>query len=137
MNDQQLIDELAQRTKTVALVGASPKTHRASYGVMQFLQRRGIRVYPVNPRFAGNEILGERVYAQLSELPVKVDFVDVFLNTQAAADIVDQVVELDLDVVWLQLGVLPFEAVTRAQAAGVKVVMDRCPAIEWREHTRV
>lgn len=132
MNEQSVIDGLAASAKSVALVGASPKTHRASYSVMRFLQQRGLRVYPVNPRFAGNEILGERVYAQLSDLPERVDFVDLFLNTQAAADIVDQAVALKLPAVWLQLGVLPLEAAERAEAAGVQVVMDRCPAIEWR-----
>ena len=132
MNEQALIDSLQRNAKVVALVGASPKTHRDSYRIMQYLQTSGKRVIPVNPRAAGTEILGETVLAELKDLPCAVDFVDVFLNSEAAAGIVDQVVGLGIPAVWLQLGVTPIEAAQRAEAAGVKVIMDRCPAIEWR-----
>lgn len=132
MNEAALIESLKNDAQVVALVGASPKTHRDSYRVMEYLQRCGKRVIPVNQRAAGKEILGERVLADLSELPCKVDFVDVFINSDAAAAVVDQVVELGVPAVWLQLGVMPIAAVERAEAAGVKVVMNRCPLIEWR-----
>jgi len=132
MNEAALIESLKNDAQIVALVGASPKTHRDSYRMMEYLQRLGKRVIPVNPRAAGKEILGEQVLADLSELPCKVDFVDVFLNSDAAAEVVDQVVELGLPAVWLQLGVMPIAAVERAEAAGVRVVMNRCPLIEWR-----
>jgi predicted CoA-binding protein len=99
---------------------------------MQFLQQQGKRVIPVNPRAAGTEILGEAVVADLSELPCVVDMVDVFLNSEAAALVVDQVVALEIPAVWLQIGVMPITAAARAEAAGVNVVMNRCPAIEWR-----
>lgn len=132
MNEAALIESLKNHAQIVALVGASPKTHRDSYRMMEYLQRLGKRVIPVNPRAAGKEILGEQVLADLSKLPCKVDFVDVFLNSDAAAEVVDQVVELGLPAVWLQLGVMPIAAVERAEAAGVRVVMNRCPLIEWR-----
>jgi predicted CoA-binding protein len=99
---------------------------------MQLLQQWGKRVIPVNPRAAGTEILGETVVADLADLPVAVDMVDVFLNSEAAAAVVDQVVQLEIPAVWLQIGVMPISAAERAEAAGVQVVMNRCPAIEWR-----
>ncbi|HSG03627.1 MAG TPA: CoA-binding protein [Marinobacterium sp.] len=132
MNETTLIQSLKHKARVVALVGASPKTDRDSYRIMAYLQRSGKRVIPVNARAAGKEILGELVVPDLSALPCPVDFVDVFLNTKAASSVVDQVVELGLPVVWLQLGVTPIEAAQRAEAAGVGVVMNRCPAIEWR-----
>jgi len=132
MNEQYLIDSLKANVQTIALVGASPKSHRDSYRVMQFLQQQGKRVIPVNPRAVGTEILGEAVVADLSELPVAVDMVDVFLNSEAAALVVDQVVALEIPAVWLQIGVMPITAAERAEAAGINVVMNRCPAIEWR-----
>lgn len=132
MNEQYLIDSLKTNVETIALVGASPKTHRDSYRVMQLLQQWGKRVIPVNPRAAGTEILGETVIADLADLPVAVDMVDVFLNSEAAAAVVDQVVQLEIPAVWLQIGVMPISAAERAEAAGVQVVMNRCPAIEWR-----
>lgn len=132
MNEQYLIDSLKANVEVIALVGASPKPHRDSYRVMQILQQWGKRVIPVNPGAAGQEILGELVVAGLAELPVPVDMVDVFLNSEAAAQVVDQVVELGIPAVWLQIGVTPTAAAERAEAAGVNVVMNRCPAIEWR-----
>ena len=132
MNEQYLIDALKVNAEVIALVGASPKKHRDSYRIMHFLQQCGKRVIPVNPRVAGSEILGETVVASLSELPCSVDLVDVFLNSEAAAEVVDEVIALNIPAVWLQIGVTPTQAVTRAEAAGVNVVMNRCPAIEWR-----
>jgi len=100
--------------------------------VMQILQGIGKRVIPVNPRAVGTEILGEEVVADLSDLPCTVDMVDVFLNSEAAAEVVDQAITLEIPAVWLQIGVLPIAAAERAEAAGLSVVMNRCPAIEWR-----
>lgn len=132
MNEQYLIDSLKSNVQVIALVGASPKPHRDSYRVMQFLQQLGKRVIPVNPSAAGSEILGETVIGDLSKLECPVDMVDVFLNSEAAAAIVDQVIQLEIPAVWLQIGVMPITAAERAEAAGVNVVMNRCPAIEWR-----
>ena len=132
MNEQYLIDSLKANVEVIALVGASPKSHRDSFRVMQILQGMGKRVIPVNPRAVGTEILGEEVVADLRDLPCAVDMVDVFLNSEAAAEVVDQAITLEIPAVWLQIGVLPIAAAERAEAAGLSVVMNRCPAIEWR-----
>lgn len=128
--------QIAAATSTIALVGASDKPERASYGVMRFLLARGFTVYPVNPVLAGQELQGRRVYASLEEVPAPVDMVDIFRNTEAAAEIIDQAIglkdALSIKTVWCQLGVLPYEAAARAEQAGMTVIVDKCPAIEWR-----
>jgi predicted CoA-binding protein len=116
--------------RTIAVVGASPRPHRPSHGVMRYLQRQGYRAIPVNPFAAGGTILGERCYAALDEIGDPVDMVDVFRRSEAAGAVVDQAIALRAGVVWMQLGVIDREAASRAEAAGLKVVMDRCPAIE-------
>lgn len=122
-------------THTIAMVGASPKWNRPSYFAMKYLQEKGYRVIPVNPGAAGGEILGETVYAALSEIPGHFEMVDIFRNSEAAGAITDEAIALAKDkgiqVVWMQLGVINEEAAERAQAAGLKVVMDRCPKIEF------
>ena len=130
INDQQVINDLLITATTIALVGASHKPHRDSYRVMHALQQRGYRVVPINPRLAGQRLLGELVYSSLDDLPMPVDFVDLFVNSHAASSIVDQAIRLSLPAVWMQLGVVPVEAAERALEAGMKVVMDRCPLIE-------
>ena len=118
-------------TRTVAMVGASPKWNRPSHFVMKYLQGKGYRVIPVNPANAGETILGEPVYASLAEVPVPIDLVDVFRNSEAAGPITDQAIQVKARVVWMQLTVRNDAAAERARAAGLEVVMNRCLKIEY------
>jgi predicted CoA-binding protein len=117
--------------RVIAMVGASPNWNRPSYFAMKYLQAKGYRVIPVNPAAAGQQILGERCYGALDELPVKVDMVDIFRNSTAAGPIADDAIKHGAKVVWMQLGVRNDAAAQRAEAAGLKVVMNRCPKIEY------
>jgi predicted CoA-binding protein len=121
---------LLESVRTIAVVGASPRHERPSHRVMAYLQRRGYRAIPVNPNAAGGSINGERVYASLAEVPEPVDMVDVFRRTDAAGGVVNQAITIGAKVVWMQLGVRDDAAAARAEAHGMKVVMNRCPAIE-------
>jgi uncharacterized protein len=116
--------------RTIAVVGASPRPQRPSHGVMRFLQRQGYRTIPVNPNAAGQTILGERCCASLADIAEPVDLVDIFRRSEFAGAAVDQAIGVGAKAVWLQLGVIDPDAASRAEAAGLKVVMDRCPAIE-------
>lgn len=118
-------------TKTVAMVGASANWNRPSFFVMKYLQAKGYRVIPVNPGIAGNEILGETVYSDLQSIPESVDMVDIFRNSAAAGPIADEAVDIGAKTVWMQLTVRNDEAAERAEAAGLNVIMDRCPKIEF------
>lgn len=124
------IRDLLKSTKTIAMVGASPKPERASYGVMAFLLGNGFRVIPVNPGQAGKKILEQDVVAALSDIEEPVDLVDIFRNSEMAGQAVDEAVSIGAKAVWMQLGVIDEAAAARAEAAGLKVVMDRCPKIE-------
>jgi len=125
------IREILDEVKTVALVGASTNWNRPSYFVMKYLQAKGYRAIPVNPGVAGQEILGETVYASLKDIPEPVDMVDVFRNSEAAGPITDEAIDIGAKVVWMQLTVRNDAAAERAEAAGLRVVMDRCPKIEF------
>jgi uncharacterized protein len=128
-SDEYLRDILTS-VKTVAVIGASPRPQRPSHGVMRYLQGQGYRAIPVNPFAAGDTIHGERCYASLTEIPESIDMVDVFRRTEAAGEAVDTSIAIGAKVVWMQLGVRDDEAAARAEAQGIRVVMDRCPAIE-------
>jgi predicted CoA-binding protein len=118
--------------QTWAVVGLSDDPRRASYGVAAFLQARGKRVIPVNPMLS--EVLGEPAYASLAAVPDRIDVVDVFRRSAAAGAVVDEAVAVGAKAIWLQLGVVDEAAYERARAAGVDMVMDVCPKIEWGQH---
>jgi predicted CoA-binding protein len=122
--------DILTEVKTVAVVGASPRPHRPSHRVMRYLQQRGYRAIPVNPFAAGATINGERCFASLAEVPERVDMVDVFRRSEAAGEAVDAAIAKGARIVWMQLGVRDDAATARAEAKGIRVVMDRCPAIE-------
>ncbi len=119
--------------KTIAVVGVSPKDNRPSYFVFKYLKERGYRVIPVNPGQAGKEILGQKVYARLADIPDPVDMVDIFRAPENVLPIVEEALTLARkpQVIWMQLTVRNEEAAALAEAAGVKVVMNRCPKIEY------
>ena len=121
---------ILESVRTIAVVGASPRPERPSHRVMAYLQRRGYRSIPVNPNAVGGTINGERCYASLAEVPEPIDMVDVFRRTEAAGGVVDEAIAVGAKVVWMQLGVRDDDAAARAEARGLKVVMNRCPAIE-------
>src|SRR5579863_4363180 len=125
------IRAILQRVKTIAMVGASSNWNRPSYFVMKYLQGKGYRVIPINPGIAGQELLGEKVYASLRDIPEKIDMVDVFRPAREAPDIVEAAIAIGAPIVWMQLGIRNDEAAARAEAAGIEVIMNRCPKIEF------
>ena len=124
------IYELLANARTVAMVGASDRPNRPSNGVMQFLQGRGYRVIPINPQITGEHLFGEFVWRELSQIGEPIDIVDIFRRPLAAGEAVDEAIAVGAKAVWMQIGVVNEEAAARAEAAGLKVVMDRCPKIE-------
>jgi predicted CoA-binding protein len=131
--DNAYISGILKSVKTIAVVGASANDVRPSFFVMKYMLDKGYSVVPVNPGQAGKLILGQMTYARLSDIPVPIDMVDVFRASDAVPGIVDETLSLDPlpKVVWMQLTVRHDEAAARAEAAGIKVVMDRCPKIEY------
>lgn len=117
--------------KTIAVVGASANWNRPSFFVMKYLQAKDYTVIPVNPRVAGEDILGVPCYASLKDIPQKVDMVDIFRASKAAGPITDEAIEIDADVIWMQITVRNDEAAARAEAKGKTVIMNRCPKIEY------
>jgi predicted CoA-binding protein len=131
--DDGYIRGILSTVKTIAMVGVSANTSRPSYFVFKYLLERGYRVIPVNPGLAGQDLLGQRVYASLADIPEPVDMVDVFRAAQYLPGIVEQTLQMKPrpGVLWMQLGIRNEEAAQRAEANGIKVVMDRCPKIEY------
>lgn len=129
--DNSYILAILRSCKTIAMVGASANWNRPSFFAMKYLQEKGFRVIPVNPGAAGQEILGEKVYASLKEIPDKVDMVDCFRNAEAIPAIAEDAIAIGAKVLWMQLGIRNEAAAARAEAAGLRVVMDRCPKIEY------
>ncbi len=124
------IARLLAGTRTIALVGASDRPDRPSYRVMKVLQDWGYRVLPVNPQITGEHVHGEYVWRELGQIGEPIDMVDIFRRPLAAGEAVDEAIAIGAKSVWLQIGVINHEAAARAEAAGLTVVMDRCPAIE-------
>lgn len=131
--DNTYIAGILNSMKTIAMVGASANDVRPSYFVLKYLLAKGFSVFPINPGQAGKEILGRMTYARLADIPEPIDMVDVFRAPAAVPGIVDEALRLDPlpKVIWMQLGVRHDEAAARAEAAGIKVVMNRCPKIEY------
>ena len=126
----QEIAELLSNTRTIAMIGASDRPDRPSYGVMKFLQTHGYRVLPVNPQITGEHVHGEYVWRELGQIGEPIDLVDVFRRSDLAGEAIDAAIAIGAKAVWTQLGVHDDAAIGRAEAAGMKAVVDRCPAIE-------
>ncbi|MBD1228996.1 CoA-binding protein [Xenorhabdus griffiniae] len=129
MNDQYIADILG-KVKTIALVGASEKTDRPSYKVMEYLLKQGYQVIPVSPKLAGRTLLNQPVVSQLSDIKQPVDMVDVFRNAEAVYGVAEEAIAIGVKVLWLQSGIINEEAKLLAENEGLDVVMDRCPKIE-------
>jgi predicted CoA-binding protein len=124
------IKALLEETRTIAVVGASDRPDRPSYRVMKTLQDHGYRTIPVNPQITGEHVHGEYVFRELGQLGDPIDMVDIFRRSDAVGEVVDQAIAIGAKSVWMQLGVIDQRAAARAEAAGLKVVMDRCSAID-------
>jgi predicted CoA-binding protein len=135
MNHDSYTDDFLKQTlgrvRSIAVVGASANWNRPSFFVMKYLQAKGYRIVPVNPREAGTAILGETVYARLEDIPFPVDTVDVFRSSEEAGAITDAAIGIGAKVLWMQIGVRNDAAAGRAEAAGLTVIMNRCPKIEY------
>jgi predicted CoA-binding protein len=138
MNEPQLISEMLGVTtkdhqRTIAVIGLSEDPAKPSHYVSAFMQQHGYKIYPINPSIP--EVLGEKSYASLADLPIKPDIVDVFRLPKFIPAVVDEMLQLGLKNLWIQQGIVNLEAATRAEAAGIHVVMDRCIMVEHRHLT--
>ncbi|MDA5193492.1 CoA-binding protein [Govanella unica] len=124
------IADILKSVKTIAMLGASDNEFRPSYGVMRYLQKKGYRVIPINPRLAGKELHGETVYAELSDVPLAIDMVDIFRRTEDLPEAMRESIGIGAKVIWAQLGLRDDDVAAWAEAQGLRVVMNRCPAIE-------
>jgi predicted CoA-binding protein len=133
--DDEYLRGILNGVKTIVMVGASDNWNRPSFFAMKYLQKKGYRIIPVNPRAVGTEILGEKVVGDLKDVPGPIDMVDIFRNSEAAGQITDEAVALakekNIKVIWMQITVRNDAAAKRAEDAGLKVVMNRCPKIEY------
>jgi predicted CoA-binding protein len=134
INDPEIIKRIIEECKTIAVVGLSSNPYRPSYGVAGYMQKHGYRIIPVNP--GETEILGERAYPALADIPEKVDLVDIFRRSEEAGTHVDEAIRLGVQAVWLQEGVIDQAAAERARTAGLMVVMDRCILKEHMKNAR-
>ena len=130
MDDIATLRRILGENRVIAIVGLSADWYRPSYFAAKYMQEHGYRVIPVNPRYAGREILGERCYARLADIPDKVDIVDVFRRTEDAAPIAEEAIAIGAKVLWQQIGVMNEAAAARAREAGLDAVMNRCVKIE-------
>ena len=124
VNSKEVIEKILKETKTIAVVGLSSDATRPSFGVSRYMQTHGYRIIPVNPN--EDEVLGEKSYARLEDVPEKIDLVDIFRRSEEAGLHVDEAIQMGVPAVWLQEGVIDEDAALRAERAGLKVVMDRC-----------
>lgn len=135
MNEAEVIERIVRETRTIAIVGLSPKSERPSWGVARYLQSQGYRIIPVNPGQAGKELLGETVWPSLSAIPpdAHVDMVDIFRRSEAVGPVVDEALAAlpGLKTIWMQIGVVNEPAAEKARARGIAVVQDRCPKVEF------
>lgn len=129
-NQPEQLRDILESVRTIALVGASDKPHRPSHEVMAYLQKQGYRMIPVNPKLVGQTLLGETVYASLEDVPEKPDMAELFLAPERTDAVIDSAIALSIPVVWLQIGVINEDGARRAEQAGLRVVMDRCPKQE-------
>lgn len=133
--DDDLVRDVLKTVRTIAMAGASPNWVRPSNFAMKYLLGKGYIVHPINPGHAGKEIWGRTTYASLADVPAPIDMLDIFRNSEAAGELIDEAIRLkdekQIKVVWLQLGVINHEAAKRAEDAGLTVIMDRCPKIEY------
>lgn len=129
MNDKTIADILLS-TKTIALVGASDNPARPSYRVMSYLLTQGYQVIPVSPKLAGKTLQGQTVYAALADIPVEIDMVDVFRQSNAVWEVAQDAIAIHARALWLQIGVINEQAAVLAKESGLQIVMDRCPKIE-------
>ena len=129
--DDDYFRDILKETRTIALVGASANWNRPSYFAMKYLQAKNFRVIPVNPGLAGQTLLGETVHASLADIETPIDMVDIFRNSEAAGPVTDEAIAIGAKVVWMQLSVRNDGAAAKAETTGLRVVMNRCPKIEY------